>query len=67
MMFKQLLVKFFGFRIGQVVALSHFDKIEEAVSNTNFKAFDAYRGKFGYWLILDSDRNRFVVARKYKI
>lgn len=66
-MLKNLLVKLFGFKIGQVVALSQFDSISEAVSNTNFKAFDAVKGGFGYWVLLDSDKNRYVIARKYKI
>lgn len=66
-MIKKLLVKFFGFRIGQVVALSQFDKIEEAVSNSSFKAFDTVKGKHGYWVLLNSDLNRYVIARKYKI
>lgn len=66
-MVKNVLVKLFGFKIGQVVALSQFDSISEAVSNSNFKAFDAVKGKYGYWLILDSDKNRYVIACKYKI
>lgn len=67
MMFKQLLVKFFGFRIGQVVALGQFDSISEVVSNTNFKAFDATKGNYGYWVLLNSDLNRYVIARKFRI
>ena len=65
-MFKKLLVKFFGFRIGQVVRLVDFDKLEIAVNNTTFKAYDARKGKYGYWLVLNSDKNRYVVAKKYK-
>lgn len=66
-MIRNLLVKFFGYRIGQVVRLADFDKLEHACNNTNFKAFDASKGKFGYWVILNSDLNRYVVARKYKL
>lgn len=66
-MLKNLLVKFFGYRLGQVVALNAFDNIEIAVDNPNFKAFDATKGKFGYWLILNSNKNRYVVARKYRL
>lgn len=63
----KLLVRFFGYRIGQVVRLVDFDRVTVAVENENFKALDAVKGKYGYWLILNSDLNRFVVARKYKI
>lgn len=66
-MIKNLLVRFFGYRLGQVVRLVDFDKLSVAVDNANFKAFDAIKGKFGYWIILNSDLNRYVVARKYKI
>lgn len=66
-MFRKLLVKLFGYQLGQVVALGQFDSISEAVSNSNFKAFDATKGNYGYWLLLDSDKNRYVIARKYKI
>lgn len=66
-MFKKLLVKVFGFRVGQIVALGQFDQIEEAVNNSSFKAFDAVKGKFSYWLVLDSDKNRYVIARKFRI
>lgn len=66
-MFKNLLVKVFGLRIGQVVALSQFDSVSEAVNNQSFKAFDAVKGRFGYWLILNSDLNRYVIARKFRI
>ena len=66
-MFKNLLIRFLGYRVGQVVRLVDFDKLESAVDNPNFKAFDAIKGKFGYWVILNSDKNRYVVARKYKI
>lgn len=66
-MFRNLLIKFFGYRIGQVVALNAFDNIEIAVDNTNFKAFDTRKGKFGYWVILNSDLNRYVIAKKYRI
>lgn len=66
-MFRNLFVKFFGYRLGQVVALNAFDNIEIAVDNPNFKAFDCVKGKFGYWVILNSDKNRYVIARKYKI
>lgn len=66
-MFNKLYVKLFGFRIGQVVALWQFDKLEIAINNKAFKAYDARKGKYGYWLILNSDKNRYVIARKYKI
>ena len=66
-MFKKLLVKVFGFRVGQIVALGQFDQLEEVVSNQSFKAFDAVKGKYGYWLILNSDLNRYVIARKFRI
>ena len=66
-MVKNVLVKLFGFKIGQVVALSQFDSISEAVSNSYFKAFDAVKGKYGYWLVLDSNKNRYVIARKFRI
>ena len=66
-MIKNLLVRFFGYRLGQVVRLAGFDKLEHACDNTNFKAFDATKGKFGYWLILNSDKNRYVVAKKYRL
>lgn len=66
-MFRNLLVKFFGYKLGQVVRLVDFDKLTPAVDNANFKAFDAIKGKFGYWVILNSDKNRYVIARKYRI
>ena len=66
-MFNKLYVKLFGFRIGQVVALWQFDKLEIAINNKTFKAYDARKGKYGYWLILNSDKNRYVITRKYKI
>lgn len=66
-MFKNLLTRFFGYRLGQVVRLVDFDKLSVAVDNASFKAFDAIKGKFGYWIILNSDLNRYVVARKYKL
>ena len=66
-MINKLYSKFFGYRLGQVVRLADFDNIEIAVDNTNFKAFDCVKGKFGYWVILNSDKNRYVIARKYKI
>lgn len=66
-MIKNLLVRFFGYRLGQVVRLVEFEKLSVAVDNASFKAFDAIKGKFGYWLILNSDLNRYVVARKYKL
>lgn len=66
-MIKKLLVRFFGYRMGAVVRLADFDKLEEVVNNQNFKAFDATKGKFGYWLILNSDKNRYVVAHKYRL
>ena len=64
-MIKNLLVKMFGYRIGQVVRLADFDKLDIVVDNANFKAFDATKGKFGYWVILNSDKNRYVIAKKY--
>lgn len=66
-MFKNLLTRFFGYRLGQVVRLVDFEKLSVAVDNASFKAFDAIKGKFGYWVILNSDLNRYVVARKYKL
>lgn len=66
-MLKNLLVRFFGYRLGQVVRLVEFEKLSVAVDNTSFKAFDAIKGKFGYWVILNSDLNRYVVARKYRL
>lgn len=66
-MIRNLLVKFFGYRLGHVVRLADFDTLDVAVENASFKAFDATKGKFGYWIILNSDKNRYVVARKYKI
>lgn len=66
-MIKNLLVRFFGYRLGQVVALAGFDTLDLVVDNASFKAFDATKGKFGYWLILNSDKNRYVVAKKYRI
>ena len=66
-MFRNLFVKFFGYKLGQVVRLVDFDKLETACENTTFKAFDAVKGRFGYWVVLNSDLNRFVIARKYKI
>lgn len=66
-MFKNLLTRFFGYRLGQVVRLVEFEKLSVAVDNASFKAFDAIKGKFGYWVILNSDLNRYVVARKYKL
>lgn len=66
-MIKNLLVRFFGYKLGQVVRLVDFDKLETACENTTFKAFDAVKGRFGYWVVLNSDLNRFVIARKYKI
>ena len=66
-MLNRLLTWFFGYRIGQVVRLVDFDSLKCAVDNAHFKAYDATKGKHGYWLILNSDLNRYVVARKYKI
>nr|DAO76310.1 MAG TPA: hypothetical protein [Caudoviricetes sp.] len=66
-MIKNLLVRFFGYRVGQVVRLVDFDKLETVCENSTFKAFDAIKGKFGYWIILNSDLNRYVVARKYRL
>ena len=66
-MIKNLLVRFFGYRLGQVVRLVEFEKLSVAVDNASFKAFDAIKGKFGYWIVLNSDLNRYVVARKYKL
>lgn len=66
-MFKNLFVKFFGYQLGQVVRLVDFDKLENAVDNGIFKAFDATKGKFKYWLIHNGDLNRYVVAKKYRI
>lgn len=66
-MFNKLYSRFFGYRLGQVVRLADFDKLEHACDNTNFKAFDATKGKFGYWIILNSDKNRYVVAKKYRL
>jgi hypothetical protein len=66
-MIKNLLVKFFGYKLGQVVRLADFDTLSNAVDNASFKAFDATKGKYGYWVILNSDKNRYVVARKYKL
>lgn len=66
-MLKNLLVRFFGYRLGQVVRLVEFEKLSVAVDNASFKAFDAIKGKFGYWVILNSDLNRYVVARKYRL
>lgn len=66
-MIKKLLVRFFGYRLGQVVRLVDFDKLETACENSTFKAFDAVKGRFGYWVILNSDLNRYVVAKKYRL
>lgn len=66
-MFRNLFVKMFGFRLGQVVWLNDFDNVEWAVNNQNFKAFDARKGRYGYWVILNSDLNRYVIARKYRL
>lgn len=66
-MIRNLLVKFFGYRLGQVVYANDFDSIEWFKNSSSFKAFDAIKGKFGYWVIFNSDLNRYVIARKYKI
>lgn len=66
-MIKNLLVRFFGYRLGAVVRLAEFDNLSIVVDNASFKAFDATKGKYGYWVILNSDKNRYVVARKYKL
>ena len=66
-MLNKLLVKCFGYRLGQVVRLVDFDSLKCAVDNAHFKAYDATKGKYGYWVILNSDLNRYVVARKYRI
>lgn len=66
-MLNKLYSKFFGYRLGQVVYLNDFDRVKWVVNNANFKAFDAIKGKFGYWVVLNSDINRYVIARKYKI
>lgn len=66
-MIKKLLVRFFGYRLGQVVRLVDFDKLETACENSTFKAFDAVKGRFGYWIILNSDLNRYVVVKKYRL
>lgn len=66
-MIKKLLVRFFGYRLGQVVRFVDFDKLETACENSTFKAFDAVKGRFGYWIILNSDLNRYVVAKKYRL
>ena len=66
-MFNKLYSKFFGYRLGAVVRLADFDNLSIVVDNANFKAFDASKGKYGYWVILNSDKNRYVIARKYRI
>lgn len=66
-MIKKLLVRFFGYRLGQVVRLVDFDKLETACENSTFKAFDAVKGRFGYWIILNSDLNRYIVVKKYRL
>lgn len=66
-MFRNLLVKFFGYKLGQVVKLADFDTLSNAVDNASFKAFDATKGRYGYWVILNSDKNRYVVAKKYRL
>lgn len=66
-MLDSLLVRFFGYRLGQVVRLADFEYLKCTVDNAHFKAYDATKGKYGYWLILNGDLNRYVVARKYKI
>ena len=66
-MFNKLYSKFFGYRIGQVVRLADFDNLSIVVDNANFKAFDTTKGKFGYWVILNSDKNRYVIAKKYRL
>ena len=66
-MFNKLYSRFFGYRLGQVVRLADFDKLDIVVDNANFKAFDATKGKFGYWLVINHDLNRYVVIKKYKL
>lgn len=66
-MFNKLYSRFFGYRLGRVVRLVDFDKLETACENSTFKAFDAVKGRFGYWIILNSDLNRYVVAKKYRL
>ena len=66
-MFRNLFAKFFGYRLGQVVRLVNFDNSSIVVDNAGFKAFDANKGKYGYWIILNSDLNRYVVAKKYRL
>lgn len=66
-MFRNLFVKMFGFRLGQVVWLNDFDSVEWVANSESFKAFDARKGRYGYWVVLNSDLNRYVIARKYKL
>ena len=66
-MIKNLLVRFFGYRLGAVVRLADFDKLNIVVDNASFKAFDATKGKFGYWIILNSNLNRYVITKKYRL
>ena len=66
-MIKNLLVRFFGYRLGAVVRLADFDKLNIVVDNASFKAFDATKGKFGYWIILNSDLNKYVITKKYRL
>ena len=66
-MLKKLLIHFFGYKIGQVVTLADFDEKTCVVNNTIFSAYDARKGKFGYWVIVNSDLCCYVIARKYRI
>lgn len=66
-MLKKLLIHFFGYKLGQVVTLADFDEKTCVVDNGIFTAFDARKGKFGYWVIVNSDSCRYVITRKYRI
>lgn len=66
-MLKKLLIYFFGYKLGQVVTLADFDEKTCVVDNSIFIAYDARKGRYGYWVIQNGDLCRYVIARKYRI
>lgn len=66
-MIKNLLARFFGYRLGQVVYANDFDRIEWFKNSASFEEFDAYKGNFGYRVIFNSEKNSYLIAKKYRL
>lgn len=66
-MIRHLLVKLFGYRVGKVVYANDFDRIEWFKNSTSFGEFDASKGKFGYRVIFNSEKNSYLIAKKYRL